>query len=120
MAHLAFAVDGSVTAGELTSGYEADAAIGLLMAPFIGSDLLIYRVAELHGGYFGIARLRSIGATDFEATLQVQFDKIRIFHIDLGTSFGMSAPTRLQLLDDKEFSFIVSAGQPSESMVNSA
>jgi hypothetical protein len=114
MAKLAFAIDGSIDIWDLAHGYGVDQALALAMSSHLGEDALIYRIAEMQGGYFGLARLVSITAlagTGAEQT--VEFTDIRVFTAEIPYPVGVTTLTRLQLLDDKEFNAIVESGTPA-------
>jgi hypothetical protein len=112
MARLAFAIDSSIDIGELAYGYGVDPALALVMAAHLGKDVLVYRIAEMQGGYFGIARLSSISDLVGTNLHTVVFDDIRMFLAEIPYPVGVTTLTRLQLLDAAEFEAIVGTGMP--------
>lgn len=112
MVKLAFAIDGSIDIWELMGGYEVDPALVLAMSPHLNEDLLIYRIGEMQGGYFGVARLHSITALG-GGLHAVEFTDIRVFTAEIPYPVGVTTLTRLQMLDDDEFDAIIESGAPA-------
>jgi hypothetical protein len=114
VAHLAFAIDGFVDLWGLEGPQDVDAGLAQSMFGALGSDVLIYRIGETQGSYFGVARLLSISAAPRTDRREVRFDRIRIFTAQLPYATGTTVLTRLQFLDDDEFAAVVSSGVPSD------
>ncbi|HVW92155.1 MAG TPA: hypothetical protein VHB74_06060 [Devosia sp.] len=112
MARLAFAIEGSIDIWELRYGYSVEAAIAQAMYPFIGQTVLIYRIAEMQGGYFGLARLLSITALRGSDRPIVVFEDVEMFSAPPDYPFGVTTLSRVQLLDDDEFDAIRRNGGP--------
>lgn len=112
MARLAFAIEGSIDIWELRYGYSVEPAIAQAMYPYIGQTVLIYRIAEMQGGYFGLARLLSITALRGSDQPVVAFEGIEMFAAPPDYPFGVTTLSRVQLLDDDEFEAIRRNGSP--------
>jgi hypothetical protein len=112
--HLAFAIDGFTAIWELENPVEVDVEMARLVLGSLGSDVLIYRIGETQGSYFGLARLESISAASRPDRRELRFDRIRIFTVQLPYATGTTVLTRLQFLDRDEFAAVVSNGAPAE------
>jgi hypothetical protein len=112
MARLAFAIDSSINIWDLRYGYSVEPDIARAMSPFIGSTVLIYRIGEVQGGFFGLARLQSIAVLPGSDLPIAAFEGIEMFSAGSDYPFGVTTLSRVQLLDDDEFDAIVRRGQP--------
>ena len=111
--HLALAIDSGMELWGLDDGLEVESAIAHVLAGAIGSDVLIYRVGEQQGGYFGVARLAAVRMARGADTRMATFDQLRMFANLPPHPAGVTALTRLQFLDDAEFDAIMRMGEPT-------
>jgi hypothetical protein len=109
---LAYAIDGLTDIWTLDGPQDVDAVLAQAMVASLGADVLVYRIAEEQGGYFGMARLSAIYASPGRDRADIVFDEIRMFTVELPYAAGITMLTRLQFLDDDEFDAIVARGNP--------
>jgi hypothetical protein len=111
VARLAFAIDASIDIFDLVRPQIVDPQIAQALCSALGQDVLIYRIGETQSGYYGLARLISIGAVD-NRSAYAAFDSIRMFQQRPLHPEGVVVLTRLQFLDEYEFDAVVSRAMP--------